>query len=303
MYEGVSGKRTGEVVSWFHRDAGRSNPFCLYGGEPVGMDSGIASDKEHLIARNFVPTGSLASGFNFQFRACRSCNERKGNAERHVSTITLLNSPARATDLAVDILALRKARKDFHPRKQGRLVKDASEELNLRGTLGPGLSIKAQLVAPPQLDAESVALLACNQVQALFALCTSPDHRDPSSMRLLPASQWQLFGDYPSRDWGNPQLVEISARVAAWPYRAKIWTANGYFRAVLRANDTGPWFWALEWNKSLRVYGAIANAEDPLPVFANLPELEWVNLAPDIRSRVETPESEGVDGLFSESVA
>jgi 5-methylcytosine-specific restriction endonuclease McrA len=79
----VHGRLTGETVSWFNKNPAYSNQHCLYCGSPVGERATIVSDEEHLIGRNFVPTGTLrGGGFNFIFRSCRECNGRKGDLWR-----------------------------------------------------------------------------------------------------------------------------------------------------------------------------------------------------------------------------
>ncbi|MCY1211229.1 hypothetical protein D3C86_1823210 [compost metagenome] len=78
--------------------------------------------------------------FNFIFRACVECNQRKAIAERHVSSVTLFNTPARAKGEYVDMEALRKASNDYHPRKKGVLVKASQEQLTFTGRLGSPLS-------------------------------------------------------------------------------------------------------------------------------------------------------------------
>jgi hypothetical protein len=296
----VSGRRTGEVVSWFHKDPARSNRHCPYCGATVGVSPGaVPSNKEHLISRNLVPTGSLATGFNFHFRSCLECNARKGSAERHVSSVTLYNSPARAQDAEVDAIATRKGAHDFHPIGGGVRVQDASQKIELYGSTGP-LSFSADMVAPPQPDEDAVRLLAFNQIQGLFSLCTTEDYLNPETYRLLEPKHWRFFGMYGHEDWGNPQLRVIADRVSEWPVRARIDTAGGYFRACLRRSpdEKGPWHWGLEWNRSLRVFGAIALPNDPL--FENLPEPEWTKLSAKARIRSDIPEPEDFDGLLSE---
>lgn len=93
------GKLTGKTVSWFERSGKLSNRYCLYCGVAVGGETDAPSNKEHLIGRNFVPAGSMgAEAFNFLFRACVPCNARKAVAERHVSSVTLINGPGRLQD-------------------------------------------------------------------------------------------------------------------------------------------------------------------------------------------------------------
>ena len=66
--------------------------------------------------------------------------------------------------------------------------------------------------------------------------------------------------------------------------------------------DTG-WFWALEWNKSFRVCGAIARPGETPPLFADLPDAGWKVLKADEhevqRYRQEVPIPEEEDVLFA----
>lgn len=254
-----------------------------------------------MLARNFVPRGSLTgTAFNFIFRACVECNQRKANAERHVSTVSLLTSPARAADAHADRAAVRKAESDFHPKVRGTRVKDASTQHEFHGTFGPA-NISFTMVAPPQLDDSQGALVACNQIQAMFSLITSVDPRTSGKTRLLPASQWKPLGAFPFQDWGNRQLQTVTQRAASWPLLAGVVTANGYFKVLIRRRDEGggEWFWALEWNKSIRVAGVVfADEQDP-PLFDDLPDNEWRRISPTERTRRELPLGPDADSLFS----
>jgi hypothetical protein len=93
----------------------------------------------------------------------------------------------------------------------------------------------------------------------------------------LSGDYFGFFRAYPHRDWGNPQLLEVARRAAAVPVVTWITTANGYFRCVLRreALPSSPWFWALEWNKSLRLVGWIGVPTTVPPIFADLPDIGW----------------------------
>jgi hypothetical protein len=143
------GKHTGQTISWYAASPEHSNACCLYCGRSLRGQSAPKSDKEHLIARNFAPAGTMGGdAFNFLFRACRECNARKAHAERHVSSVTLFNSPSRQVDTRADDAALRKGRGDFHPHKKGVLVQDAHEQLTIRGSMGP-MSINFGMLAPP----------------------------------------------------------------------------------------------------------------------------------------------------------
>lgn len=291
----------GRPVTWYSRSLEQSNHHCLYCATDVGPRSTVPSNKEHVIARRSVPTGSLdGPGFNFIFRACTSCNSEKADAERHVASVTLFNSPARLEDPLVDAEARRKAANDFHPRHRGKVVAQSATDHTITGSFG-GASMRFSLMAPPQTDPRTIALLATRQIQALFALVTVPDPRG-SNIRLLHPEQCQVYGHYHFGDWGNPQLLAIIQRAAPWPSRATIVAANGYFKAKLRRSDIDSegWFWALEWNRYLRVVGTIAFPEAPSPLLSGLPPLDWQPLYDGRgRMRVDVPLGAAEDTLFT----
>lgn len=284
-------------LRWIHTDPTRSNQYCPYCGVFVGVGSDVPSDKEHLVGRNFVPKGSLEDGaFNFIFRSCKECNNQKAEAERHVSSVTLYNSPGRAEDARVDAIARHKAARDIHPDKKVP-VQEASEKRHIEFNIG-AFSARFGLISPPRLREEDVLALACFHVKALFSLVTTLDCRQQEKFRILPASQVCCLGYYSHGDWGNPQLATVTQRVQSWPCYANVATAAGYFRAVLRRGEKW-WFWALEWNRSVRVVGSISN-EDELPgVFKDLPPLKWIGL-PDGSGRIreEAPLGNVADVLF-----
>lgn len=298
---GVFGFKSGQPVMWYDKDLVKSNQYCPYCGDLVGIGSEAASDKEHLIGRKFVPKGSLeAGGFNFIFRACQKCNGRKSSAERHVSSVTLFNSPGRWSDENVNALALHKGSRDYHPDKKGVLVKDASDHHSIEFGWA-GMQMKVNLVGPPQLNADAVCLLACRHIQGIFALIATDDPRIGEKSKILPPEQILHFGHYIHQDWGNPQLMEIARRTAEWDCYANIITANGYFKILVKVCETGTreWFWALEWNKFLRVVGVICSPSVEPELFSDLPELNWRPSPDGIgRSRREFPLTDAEDILF-----
>lgn len=300
----VYGVRRGTgVITWFHRNPARSNPYCLYCGRLVGEGSTLASDVEHLIARKMTPPGAFAdpSAFNFLFRACCDCNSEKAGLEDHVSAVTLLTSPGRA-DAAVDAEARRKAANSYDPRHRGKPVGEVINETSV----SIGSMFTFNMVSPAQLDREKSKLLAFRHIQGLFALVTSEDPSVRETTRILPGDYFGYFGLFPHRDWGNPQLLEIARRAAEIPEIAGISTANGFFRAVLRREDSPglPWFWALEWNKSVRLVGWIGDPQAPPATFTDLPDPGWQGWIPQadgsrIRTRQEVPLDEAEDLLFA----
>jgi hypothetical protein len=249
-----------------------------------------------------VPTNSFADplAFNFIFRACTDCNNEKARLEDHISAVTLLTSPGRTETADIDEEAKRKASNSFDPRQRGLRIADVRQDSSVeRGGI-----FTFGLVAGPQPDPRQVALLAFRHVQGLFSLSTSADPLIAESTRLLPANHFGIFGHYAHRDWGNPQLVEISRRARSIPSVVDVTTATGYFRCALRrgAASGSPWFWALEWNKSLRVTGWIGDSKAPPAIFSNLPSLDWQDLRTQSSSRTrirrETPLAKRDDFLF-----
>jgi hypothetical protein len=105
---------------------------------------------------------------------------------------------------------------------------------------------------------------------------------------------------FPWRDWGNHQVVEIAKRVKSWPAIANIETADGYFKAIIRPHEEEgrEWFWALEWNRSYRVIGGIYRDDTVPPIFADLPELNWNQVAHSKRMRKQIPLPDDEDTLF-----
>jgi len=227
-------------IKWFNRDPARTNQYCLYCGGFVGAGSPVESDEENLVGRRFVPVGSMNNAFNFSFRACRSCNARKASLERHISSITLLNSPAVHVDVNARRAAERKAVGDTHPEtgiKMGEAIERQNVEFNIGlATFNFGMS------GPSPAAKDFVPLLASYHIQALFALVTTPENLFTGDLRLLPIDQFHVFGSYPHSDWGNPQLVAIIGRAANWPCRVAIHTAGGFFRACLRQSANTGWF-------------------------------------------------------------
>lgn len=285
------GKLTGKTISWYEDSGKYSNRVCLYCGIEVGGVGDEPSNKEHLIGRNFVPTGTIgAEAFNFIFRACVACNSRKAIAERHVSSVTLISGPGRLEDSRAATAAERKAVKDFHPDKPGIPMGQAHEQMAI-GFERHGMSGSVGFSGPPNANADAVMELALSHVQGLFPLVTTSDFRDVTAIRLLPGRQVTLLGSFGRSDWGNPHLVEVARRAAEWPCHVSVISADGYFKAIMRRHESQGWFWALEWNKYLRIAGGISISE--MGLFQELPDAKWFQLPGSFdRAREEVPLTE-----------
>lgn len=249
----------------------------------VGEGSETESNKEHLIGREFVPTGAFGDGnqFNFIFRACKKCNDEKSNVERHISTVTLFNSLSRESSQAHNDLAQRKAEKDYHPTRRGTLIKDSGYEFKINKKLGSTVNVCYTVSVPPQPEQSYIKFLAFRHIQGIFSLLTSKDRFTDKGTYVLNQKCFYLHGFYFDSDWNNPQLLEIMKRAQEVECYKNIETANGFFKVIMRRkqNDSGAWwFWALEWNKSLRIVGAIALPKNIPDIFVDLPNLELKHL-------------------------
>lgn len=295
-----------QPVVWYHKKVHLSNQFCFYCGEFVGFNTKIKSDKEHLIGREFVPSGFISDkDFNLIFRACVKCNNEKSNLERHISTVTLFNCPERFINEELNSIALNKSNKDYHPDNRGKFVSDSfvKSKISLFSSV---ININAEFVGPPQLNEEYVEDLAYRHMQGMFSLLSSENPCDPTGVgtKLLPFAHFHLLGIFPKNDWGNPQISYLIERTSGWEQLCLINVAEGFFKIkILRAmHEHEGWFWALEWNKQLRVVGAIANGLAINEIYADMPLLTWSpwvkNGDRQIRYRRQNPIGD-IDKLFS----
>jgi hypothetical protein len=279
------------------------NKQCVYCNERLD-DTSVVATKEHLIGRNFVPRGSLDGGrsFNFIFNGCRDCNNDKSALEGHISAITQFMSPVVAESDAYAERALAKSQREIHPWTKRPIV-DSHHDSTIKFR-GLGLGMKVTYVGPPQADHYMVNRLALRHVQGLFALVTNPDRTVEPLTLLFPGWVYVLDKYLPS-DWGNSQALAAAERTRDWTVRARIVTAGGYFQAMLRRNDAevGTWFWALEWNRYMRVIGGISY-DGPPSFMRDLPDLRWVESpSPSgaiLRMRQEQPLDDAKDTLFDE---
>lgn len=266
--------QSNQPTVWYHKVPVKSNKHCLYCGRIVGENSELKSNKEHLIGRNFVPKGKFKTGqeFNFIFRGCKICNRQKGKLERHISSITIFNSPSRLKDSKVNKIALRKGNQDYHPDKSGTKIKNSSEGLDLKFNK----FLKFSALGPPQLNPSYVKRLSVYHIKGLFSLITSNNPLETEGTKIIPSEQILFFNFFNQRDWGNKQLQEVTSRVKNWPCPARIITADSFFKAIFKiSEDHENWFWALEWNKYLRIIGGINATGNTPSIFKNLPSLNW----------------------------
>lgn len=263
-----------QPTNWFRPP---SNKCCLYCGRL--FDDAVATQKEHLIGRQFVPRGSFNNGrsWNFIFKACAECNNRKSRLEGHVGGITQFLSPDVASNTAYAQRSLEKAQGEHHPWTK-RPIAQSLHESNL-SVKGRSIGMSVSFVGPPQLDRSQSFELALRHVQALFAFVTNADYTS-SRLRLLAASEFWPLGVYSRSDWGNIQLRAVHERTRGWKTYFHIATASDFFRFILKCSDSLPvtWYWLLEWNRVARVVGALS-APDLVPSFmTDLPQFQGVSV-------------------------
>lgn len=292
-----------QPVVWFHKKKSKSNQRCLYCGSFLGEELKIESNKEHLIAREFVPKGSLSDKcFNFIFRACIVCNSKKADIERHISSATMINSSARSVSQEIDQLALNKAKKDFHPDNPGKTVIDSCGEIKFNH----GNIMRLSYVFPPQVNPNYIKELALRHIQGIYSLITTKNRFICEESGLLSLKQLQFFGAFNEQDWGNPRILEVIERTKEWPCFFNIVTADGFFKVIMKRSCDDGWFWALEWNKYLRVIGGISLENKPQQLFSNLPDLDWKDFGMQgndkIRKRLEIALN-SIDELFNGTVS
>ena len=295
-----------QPIVWFDRKKEKSNQHCLYCGAPVGLGSEQPSNREHLIGRQFVPTGAFQKGnqFNFIFRACEVCNSNKSELERHVSSVTLLNGMHNQENPEYVERAKSKASRDFHPLKPGVLVKDAFDKHTFQFDFGP-MTMSFEANSPPQVSQQYIRALSFYHIQGFFSLLTSKNPEKTAGTNLLPETNFWFHGAYNHGDWGNAELIELGKRAEKLRCYANICTADGNFKVLLcrTVDDPNYWFWTLEWNKHLRVVGGIYSPNECPPIFEGLPKQDWKSLGKgsdgaEQKIKEETPLAEGDDILF-----
>jgi hypothetical protein len=144
-------------------------------------------------------------------------------------------------------------------------------------------------------------------MQGVFALLMNADHTADWLFLLSEKAFWPLR-DFPRSDWGNRQVVTVHERTRSWKTLARIVTANGYFKCIVKRSIEPPetWYWMLEWNCSTRLVGGLGDPAGPPQFMTDLPGFEWARMpAPDgamWRFRHEEPLLPGDDDFFDQGV-
>lgn len=265
------------------------NVNCPYCG--AVLDDGAT--KEHLVARRFVPKGSLENSRNIILRACSGCNVHKSDLEDDLSAISM---GVHLLPMDSSVLANgEKKLKGSLSRRTKKPLALSSETTEVTSSFGPQVTIKATFVAPPQPDEERVFELARMQLMGLFFALTYD-------------SQTRRGGFWPGvfapmlftmrQDWGHPRHVWFMKKVNHWEQRIAGYFADGYFKFVIRRNtELEVWAWALEWNRNFRVVGFFGNQNGIEEMTADAPDVVMQHHG-GMRFRLEVPLTEADDCLF-----
>lgn len=248
----------------------RDNETCCYCRCELTAET---ATKEHVIARRFVPTGTLDRSWNLIARACRSCNNVKGDLEDDLAVLTLQYSASSAgnderAQLVRDTLS--KACRTIS-RRTRRPVAHSSEETKLNLPFA-SLNMSVELVSPPQVSDERAHQLALMQTEAFFYGLTY----DPAKRRghLWPGGGFFPLDVQPPSDWGNPVQRWFMRAVRNWQPRLMVSVAQGFVRVAIRRHPGKVlWSCAIEWNEGLRLIAVFGEQNAALAFAADMPPL------------------------------
>lgn len=247
------------------------NVTCCYCRTPL-VD--VASDKEHVIARGFVPIGTLQNSWNLIAQACKRCNNRKSDLEDDMAVLSLQHYPFDGTDLVYDAHVrecLEKASRT-HSRHSKKAVSDSVEELTLEMPLGPAGVMTVGLISAPQVSDDRAFALANMHATAFFYLLTYRDEERRGSF--WPGGGFFTADVAARSDWGNPIQRWFIDTARPWHPRLVVVAAQGFFNVAIRKNPDVPvWSCALEWNEGIRVVAFFGEKEPALALGRGMPRL------------------------------
>tara|TARA_R110002073_G_scaffold120601_2_gene262695 strand:- start:33928 stop:34836 length:909 start_codon:yes stop_codon:yes gene_type:complete len=277
-----------------------SNQNCAYCGQE--FDASLHKTKEHVVARRFVPKGSMDGAWNLIANACEPCNRAKADLEDDISAITMLPDQYgryAVEDPRLKETAERKAAKSGS-RKTGKAVAKSGETSTVEASSG-SLKMSFGFSANPQIDQKRIFSLANFHWRAFFYMITYS--KETQRGGCVPG-QFMPVGNANRMDWGNDQMRWFMGATDEWDPRLKLVTADGYFKKSIRRDPSGleVWAWALEWNQNQRVIG-FAGKRECLDVMAeDLPMLRTTTIAQSpgrfVRYRKEIPLEPEDDTLF-----
>ncbi|MDY6851956.1 MAG: hypothetical protein SV487_07790 [Thermodesulfobacteriota bacterium] len=248
---------------------------------------GIVRSKDHMVGRRFVPKGYLDNQPNIIIGACEECNERKSKLESGLSAISMLPS---AKHYNIEEEIKRKIGEKYskngiiqggasHP-ETGKNVYESCANIKIKSKIGPATLI-FNAIAPPQAD-KATRCLSIMHIQAIYYVLVNFDQNNQQNCTFRDEKSKYLNEQYihplfilMKPDWGNCSAFELTKRTNNWGISYQLITAKEFFKAEVRRESKSPeapFFWALEWNKSLRIIGMIRYPERPTPQESDLPE-------------------------------
>lgn len=275
---------------------------CAYCRRP--LTPAIRTD-DHVVARRFVPQGTLAIGFFLKVKACKTCNGLKSALEDDISLVTMLRDTAgryATEDPRLHATAERKARGAISPATR-RLVAQSYNRIEAKLPIEGGLALNYQGVAMPSVDPERIARLAYLHVQG-FQFFESFETARGHGAWIDPARFVML--DYMiEADWGNPVLAYFTDETVGWDLQSFYELADGYFRKIVRKKPgTDLYGWALEWNCRMRIFGLFGDQAERETFLAGRPPIpalyKYGDTTNGFAATEDTPLAEGAaDRLFA----
>lgn len=276
-----------------------ANTLCPYcGGELRARDR----TRDHVLARKFVPQGTLVNSANIGLWACSICNGLKSQLEDDISAITMLpdtNGRFARNDERLRRSSARKARGSVSAATRKR-VEHSHPRMNLNLPI-QNASLNVGFTGHPEIDDERAAQLAWMQLQG-FWFFQGFDRSLGWGARLT-AADFHLVGLVSRADWGNPQIRAFESEMKSLDPQLHAVLAEGYFRATVRRYPGEQTLaWAVEWNEAFRCFGYWGPIRACEEKAESLPALEMTFLAGDttngIAFRIETALAEEDDTLF-----
>jgi hypothetical protein len=275
------------------------NVICPYCGVVLTK---ATSTRDHVIARGFVPKGTLEDHWNLIVNACQKCNVRKSDLEDDISAITMQpdvlgrhfgNHPQLALDAA------HKARR-AHSRYTKKLVGDSSSKVKIRGRLMGCLDLTFDLVGQPQISDERAFELALRHFQAFFFFITYDHQKNRGFWWKGSYAPIQVVS---RTDWGNALACRFMEETHSWEHRVLAVSAEGHFKQAIRKHPIDVvWSLTAEWNENFRILAACGDDASLQRFLQRLPKLELKTVFQSqdagLKVRTEKPLAEEADTLF-----
>jgi len=268
-------------------------PYCGRDLEETG------STKEHVVGRRFVPRGTLNQQWNLILHACGDCNRLKATLEDELSALSMYPSLVgpRDPDGAIAVRDMGRKTRGSTGRRADRDV----QRFGIGGQMGPGISVRFGLVAPPSPPPDHIRVLARFQMAGFFYWITYDGTRQTGGFWV---GDFKMANWTGRTDWGNPVQNAFAKSVSVWQPRLVVETAEGFFKGTIRRDPSAAcWGWAVEWNKNYRAIGFFGEQAVVQGHLARLPTLETSLIGKsedgELHVRVERPLLPDEDLLFA----